>query len=185
MIADHITMQGRQYASWILLAGAVAIILTLGDKAHKADVQTRTQQERVRLYMLSDPVAKIACDGSHRIVLANLAAEKMFGYAPNELTGKPVDVLIPPESIAAHNRAINAATQRLLKMPGDWVIRQSIDTEAVRRDGTRLSTIMDIRSIKYGKPPKVEFIASLVDVDADELPAREMKQLPKSALSNP
>ena len=37
----------------------------------------------------------ILTNGRGHIVLANPAAEKMFGYTANELNGQPVEVLIP------------------------------------------------------------------------------------------
>ena len=46
--------------------------------------------------------AIVSVDDGHRIVLANAAAEQMFGYAEGELLGKPLDQLLPPRFQVAH-----------------------------------------------------------------------------------
>lgn len=49
---------------------------------------------------LADGVMLAAADGT--IALANRRAEVMFGYAPGELTGQPVESLLPPGLRAPH-----------------------------------------------------------------------------------
>ncbi len=46
--------------------------------------------------------AIVRVDDGHRIVLANAAAVQMFGYAPGELLGQPLGMLIPSRFQAAH-----------------------------------------------------------------------------------
>lgn len=47
----------------------------------------------LRLLIDSSFASRLLVDRSANIVFANLAAETLFGYGPDELTGKPIDVL--------------------------------------------------------------------------------------------
>lgn len=43
-------------------------------------------------------------DESQRILSFNKSAEAIFGYAPGEVVGKPLDILIPPRFVEAHRK---------------------------------------------------------------------------------
>jgi PAS domain S-box-containing protein len=60
------------------------------------------------------PDAMICADGSGRIVLANAQAERLFGYSKEELTGQPVEILVPEAVRAEHpaHRAEYVASPR-------------------------------------------------------------------------
>ena len=47
--------------------------------------------------------AIISVGGDQRIVLYNQGAERVFGYSPREVIGRPLDILLP-ESMAQHHR---------------------------------------------------------------------------------
>ena len=79
---------------------------------------------------LQDGVA--LTDGGGTLVLANLRLEEMFGYPHAELTGRPVETLIPAELQAAHrgHRAAYARAPRARPMgAGARLV-------ALRKDGT-------------------------------------------------
>jgi PAS domain S-box-containing protein len=46
--------------------------------------------------------AIISCDENHRIILFNQGAEKLFGYAPGEVLGKDMDMLLPERFRYSH-----------------------------------------------------------------------------------
>src|SRR5687767_4765696 len=64
------------------------------------------------------PDAILVVDGAGRIVLANATAEQLFGYTPQELTGLPVDTLLPNRDRDMHerHRAEYAAAPRMRPM---------------------------------------------------------------------
>src|SRR5262245_42280182 len=41
------------------------------------------------------PTATVVCDPSGRILFANRAVERLFGYQPGNLAGQPVELLVP------------------------------------------------------------------------------------------
>jgi hypothetical protein len=61
------------------------------------------------LYMAVDGI--ISIDHDQRIVLFNGGAERMFGYDPEEVLGKPLSVLLPNEVAETHHRHVEAFGQ--------------------------------------------------------------------------
>ena len=63
----------------------------------------------------------ISVDDGQRIVLFNRAAQKMFGYAADEIRGKPVDVLIPRRFRPDHSQQVRrfGATGTTSRSMGD------------------------------------------------------------------
>ncbi len=61
------------------------------------------------LYMAADGI--ISIDQDQRIVLFNGGAEKIFGYDPEEVLGKPITVLLPQEMAETHHRHVEAFGQ--------------------------------------------------------------------------
>ena len=78
-----------------LIAGRVSYSL------HRIDVQRQTvtqalrAEERFRTLLESAPDAIIIVNASGEITLANMQAEKLFGYGRSELIGQSVEMLIP------------------------------------------------------------------------------------------
>ncbi len=51
--------------------------------------------------------AIISMNEAHRITLFNQGASKVFGYAPSEALGQPIDILLPSRFAQAHSRHIH------------------------------------------------------------------------------
>ena len=67
----------------------------------------RESEARFESILVSAMDAIITIDESHRIVLFNPAAERMFGYSAAEAIGQSIDRLLPQESRAKHGEHIN------------------------------------------------------------------------------
>ena len=95
---------------------------------------TRQRHADVRFRGLLEaaPDATVCVDQDGRIVLVNAQAERLFGYAREELAGQPVEILVPDASKAAHSglRAGYAADPRPRQMGA------GVDLSGRRRDGT-------------------------------------------------
>ena len=70
----------------------------------------------------------------------NVAAERMFGYAPQDAIGKHISLVIPPERISEEDEII--ARLRV----GDRI--HHYETERVRADGRRIQVSLSISPIK-------------------------------------
>lgn len=76
---------------------APSLLLTLRDvTALKVGRETRLVEARWRELLESTPDAILIVNVTGRIVLANHQAQQVFGHAPGELIGQPVEALLPP-----------------------------------------------------------------------------------------
>jgi len=68
----------------------------------------RFSEARFRALLEGAPDAMIICDGEGRIVLLNAEAERLFGYAREELIGGSIDVLMPDRFRGLHGAYLQA-----------------------------------------------------------------------------
>ena len=74
----------------------------------------------------------VIVDRDGRIKFANSHTERMFGYAPSELTGQPVEVLVPESAQQAHvhHRTEYSAAPRTREMGS------GLELNGRRKDGS-------------------------------------------------
>jgi len=89
------------------------------------------------------PDAMVCVDSDGRIVLVNAQAERLFGYPREELSGQPVEILIPDAVKAGHPalRAGYAADPRPRPMGA------GLELSARRRDGTTFPAEISLSAI--------------------------------------
>lgn len=75
----------------------------------------------------------ISVDDAQRIVMYNRAAERMFGWTPEEIRGKPLDLLIPERYRGGHSQQVRrfGATGTTSRRMGDNTVLY-----ALRKNGT-------------------------------------------------
>ncbi len=78
----------RQIVRWYFL-------LTEIDDRKRAEDELKRSEARHRVVVETANDAVVSIDESGAIILANLAAKRIFGYNPDELVGKPLTVLMP------------------------------------------------------------------------------------------
>lgn len=141
------------------------------------------EQERadaeLRLMRMLDVIADaiIMIDESHRIILFNRSAERLFGYAAPEILGQPLDLLLPAEVHQRHRQHIQDFAQ------GPDVARgmgaRSMELSGVRKDGTRFPLEASISKLTEGQ--RLTFTVYLQDitdrkrVEQDRLEAAELR----------
>ncbi len=111
-----------------------------------------------RLLVDAAPDGILVCDDGGRIVLVNAEAERMFGYAHDELLGQLVETLIPPSVRPRHGEHIAGyvAAPRLRTMG------ESLDLRGCRRDGTEFPVEISLSPVITEKGRLV--IAGIRDV---------------------
>jgi diguanylate cyclase (GGDEF)-like protein/PAS domain S-box-containing protein len=80
------------------------------------------------------PDAMLIVDGRGRIVFCNGHCETLFGYAPEELNGKAVEVLVPPDLRESHQ----IHRSRYAAAPFNRAMGKSLDLLGVRKDGSEV-----------------------------------------------
>jgi len=92
------------------------------------------------------------------IVLANPAAERMFGYTVNELNGQPVEILIPGSFRPGHQ----ALREGFHKKPSNRSMGANRDLFALKKNGEEFP--VEISLSHYKKDDELFVIAFIVDI---------------------
>lgn len=87
----------------------------------------------------SSPDALLVIGAHDEIVVADEAAERLFGYPPDQLLGRPLDVLIPPGLRERHRGLVDA----FRRSPRERQMGAGLRLAGVHRDGHEL--VVDIR----------------------------------------
>jgi PAS domain S-box-containing protein len=114
--------------------------------------------EIFRLVVEFTPHAIVLADAQGRIVLVNLGAEKLFGYARGELIGHPVEILVPERfrgSHAGHRKAYANHT-------GPRPMGRGRDLYALREDGTEVPVEIGLNPIQTAEGPMV--LSAIIDI---------------------
>jgi len=72
---------------------------------YRAEVARAASDERYRVIADAASDAIITIDTENRVLVANLAVERIFGYAPGELIGRPLTILMPEYLRHVHRAA--------------------------------------------------------------------------------
>lgn len=100
----------------------------------------------------------ILTNGKGEIVLINPAAEKIFGYKPEELYGKAIEILIPQRFQPNHHKHRTGFHQH----PGNRVMGAWRDLFARKKDGSDIP--VEISLSHYKKANELFVIAFIVDI---------------------
>ncbi|TAK16585.1 MAG: PAS domain-containing sensor histidine kinase [Acidobacteria bacterium] len=88
--------------------------------------------DRYRLVIEAAPLGVILIDAGGRIVLANARAGQMFGYIPDELAGKPIEVLVPAASREHHT----AMRDHFNQSPATHMIGDGRELHGLHKNGS-------------------------------------------------
>jgi PAS domain S-box-containing protein len=139
------------YSSWmgvaLMIVGTAAllagIVVWTAYIANKADWdRDRAQRNNLRLAAIvtcsNEAIIGKTIDGF--VASWNPAAENIYGYSAEEMIGKPISILIPPE----HREEFNSILQKVRR--GEQV--QHYETERLRKDGTRIVVSIAVAPIR-------------------------------------
>jgi PAS domain S-box-containing protein len=89
------------------------------------------------------PDGIVVCDRDGTIVIVNVQAEQMFGYAREELIGEPIEALIPERLRARHPQHVSAYTAS----PRTRSMGSGLELSGRRRDGTEFPVEISLSPI--------------------------------------
>lgn len=165
-------LAGVVYAPTILTPGFLVIVLAMAyelswdviaaaqlvAKLHASEIRLRASEEQFRAVVESVPNAILLVDGQGRVALTNPQAQALFGYAREELIGRPVELLIPEWHRSANEtrRQSSAADARA----GGMGFARELD--ALRKDGSEVPVEVVLKPMRTVDGSFL--LVSLVDV---------------------
>jgi PAS domain S-box-containing protein len=112
-------------------------------------------------------------DRQGRIVMANPATSAMFGYAPNELIGESIELLIPDHLRRGHVEH----RSRYFENPQSRAMGLGLDLRARRRDGSEFAAEISLNSVQSTQGTlAVAFVTDISKRKSDEQAIREQRE---------
>ena len=115
--------------------------------------------------------AIIVADRSGIIAEFNRAAERLFGYAAEDVLGKPLTMLMPDPDRSAHDGYIDS----YLRTGEAKIIGIGREVRALRADGTTIPIALSVGEIEGGRERR--FIGLIRDLSAQRAAEQEAHQL--------
>ncbi len=105
-------------------------------QSEKSSLEKFSEGEaRFEAMFMHAAIGIVMIDKESKIVLTNRFANGLFGYAPDELLGKPIEILLPSTLSAAHR----SHTAKYLEKPQIRPMGIGMDLKARKKDGTLFS----------------------------------------------
>ena len=100
----------------------------------------------------------ILTNGAGNIMLVNPAAERMFGYANDEITGGPIEILIPDQFRPHHHKL----REGFYAHPSNRAMGHNRDLFGKRKDGSGIP--VEVSLSHYQRDNEIFVIAFIVDI---------------------
>ena len=166
-----VTKDGRRLLiSWsnsvVISEGSVEFVIATGiDQTARVEARQRAEESEatVRALLETATQAILAINRERQIVLANAAAEKMFGYSREELIGQPLRKLVPERLRESHKADLI-----------EWFLHPRIRAigsglPGLRKDGTEFPVNISLSHIESGgEILGVAFISDITKPKKDE-----------------
>lgn len=140
-----------------------------GSRTERRKAIPPDRQEHFRIAIEAAPTGMLMADPSGAIVLVNSQIETLFGHTREELTGKPVETLVPVRFHGSHPRlrAAFASEPRIRAMAAGR------DLYGLRKDGTEVP--IEIRLNPLETPNGTYVLSSIVDITERKLAAEQLR----------
>ena len=113
----------------------------------RADEALRASEQRFRAVAETATDAIVSADRHGHIVYWNGAAERIFGYSPDEVLGKPLTVIMPERLHPAHHQAL----QTYLSTGAARVIGKTVELVGRRKDASEFPLDLSLASWRTGE----------------------------------
>lgn len=140
---------------FLFVSAMMIVIITL---LNQAIDRIWAQAENSRFILDAEPTGVIGVDADGRIKLVNAAVERQLGYRQDELIDRPVDLLVPAELRAAHDRH----RQDFMARPEPRLMGAGRDLNAVARDGSLVPVEIGLNPIE--RDGVTGTLATIIDI---------------------
>ena len=120
--------------------------------------ETEAAAERLRRVVEGSPIGKIMTDAHGTIVMVNAEAERLCGYRREEIIGKPIEILVPLRTCAAHLDFRDTFHAH----PAVRAMGKGRDLNIVRKDGTQVPVEIGLNPIQM--PEGTMVLSSIIDI---------------------
>ena len=133
----------------------------------------REDEQRFRVIFNASHTPLLVCNGHGDITLVNPALEALFGYSAFELTGLPVEHLIPVAMRKAH---VKERTEYLNHLrPRRKMMKDGQSLQGIRKDGSLVD--VEIGLSPYESEGEIFILATLEDISARIESERQLKEI--------
>jgi PAS domain S-box-containing protein len=156
-----------------------AAVLALDrERQRRIESETRLAEEKFRLAVEACPNGMVMVDAAGRIVMANAAIERMFGYPRQELIGQSIDILVPRRAASAHPQL----RSDFIADPSSRAMGVGRDLSGLRKDGSEMAVEVGLTPIETRDGLMV--LGVIVDISerkaAEQALARQARDLQRS-----
>jgi PAS domain S-box-containing protein len=146
-----------------------------------SEAALRVSQERVNTLLDAMPDALLIVNPQQQIEVANASTQRMFGYAPGELIGHSIEILIPERFRGRHTSLVKGFQEHPRARP----MGSGLSLWGRRKDGSEFPVEINLSPLPG--PQQVSVVAAVRDVtqnrDADEV-RRKNEQLFRGLLES-
>jgi PAS domain S-box-containing protein len=147
-----------EYSSSPIHTGGAVVTLQDITERKRAEEQLRESEERYRILAETAPDAIVTMDEESVIVYANPATERVFGYAPEELIGRSMTLLIPERFRRAHR----AGVTRYLETEERHIPWRGLELPGLHRSGEEV--ILEVAFSEHVQNGRRLFTGTMRDV---------------------
>jgi PAS domain S-box-containing protein len=173
---------GSRFWGWGMSALAVACVAlavgmgfgmwllgrTIG-AGRRAEAALRAGNEALGALMEASPLASIVLDGDGRVALWNKAAQSLFGWAPEEVVGRP-NPIVPPDRQDEFHRLLARA------VAGGF---EAVETRRIRKDGTPVEVRISAAPLRDPSGGTRFVIDVLVDISRERAIEERLREAEK------
>ncbi|MEP7172448.1 MAG: PAS domain S-box protein [Aestuariivirga sp.] len=139
----------------------------------QAEIALRESEIRMRGFLLASPDAMIVVDQAGRVLLASHRVEPMFGYTSEELSGKPINMLLPERFHDRHTDYVHG----YMKRPEGRNMGTGRELNARRKDGSEFPVEINLSPTETSEGLVV--IAAVRNVSASKSMEKQLRQAQK------
>jgi PAS domain S-box-containing protein len=151
------------------VTGVIGVAVDITQREH-AEAALRASEERTSAILDATPDATVIADSGWRIDRVNAQAERLFGYAREELVGQSIDLLVPERFREAHVRG----RPSYLAAPRPRAFGSALGLYARRKDGSEAPVEISLSPLQTAEG--LLTIAAIRDITARKQAEQALEQ---------